>query len=321
MVSAGRFARWSVALTLSITGCSSPSYQTDITTFGQGVGSLSGAATTTQGMLQSATIQTELSNWSSSNTRLKVLAGCYQSGAQASPCAIVPISATMPPAPTQAQQDLSTASVYLDALQKYADALSALANSTDPDTATKNAQAISSSLNSLASAVGTANASDKAAATNAASAVGALNQVFAFAISQWRNDTIKQAVHGANPLVQNISNLVAAAFVEGLGDLSKSYTNYTTLQKKYPIIDPANTKLISPVKYTAQFVSLQKDVATAQALLRGDAIVAAQDLGQSHAALDQALQSGNPSMASDSLKAFLSAAQKAQTTLQKLAGP
>jgi hypothetical protein len=123
-------------------------------------------------MLQNAAIQQELSGWASSNARLKVLAGCYQSRPNAGPCGIVRIDDQAPPPPTKAEESLAAANTYLQALEQYAKALSALAGSTDPATATKNAQAIGSSLNGLASAVGSAYSDDKTKAQNAAASIG-----------------------------------------------------------------------------------------------------------------------------------------------------
>ena len=134
------------------------------------------------------------------------------------------------------------------------------------------------------------------------------------------NAAIANVVDAANPLVQDISGLVAGAFIDASGDLEKPYTDYTRLQKKYPILDPDYKKVIPPAAYDAQFASLEKDVVALQALLKSNAILAAQDLGVAHAALDEALKHGDPNTASDSLNAFLLAAQKAQAAFQKFVG-
>jgi hypothetical protein len=300
-----------IAAISTLSACASVQpYQSSLSTFSQGVDDLGGAFSGAAGWQRTKDTNARIEEWSREvpPPQLATSKDCDNfpqkpDQIENSPC-ILSVAVAVPSTPEDAERikfekALTTAGKQVAALKAYADALVALASSSDSDTLTKNSASVNTSLTGLGSAVGNAEAADKTDAVSAANGAGFLNDISTAYLNYERFQALRDAVSSANPLIkQMVDNLAATFNTIGSERLNATYNRLTEVGNKgpkarWPVLDVDQHKSLSPDQFTTEATQLATLVGDVQGLRVINPEYAIDQLYIAHNALNTSLQGGD----------------------------
>lgn len=146
-----------IAVACLLTSCSPYVYNSEITSFSNGLNAVAASYDAGQATVANLVAQQQQQQEIAARTKLDLLSGCDAVDATGTPpkfpdCAVVKLGAAAPPAPTEAQVALTNAAPAFTALKSYAAALAAVTNASDDASLTQAAQNLASSATGLTTA-------------------------------------------------------------------------------------------------------------------------------------------------------------------------